>query len=143
MKPYPVVVMLAVQVILCVLLVTVGGALLWIGLRGVRGTLPMNQRVGVRTAATLRSEEAFELGNRAAGPTVAAGGAAAVLAGVSLPMLASVISVVLVTVLGLVGGFALMVVGGLIGNRAAEALPVPEPAGGCGGCPGGCCATLS
>lgn len=136
-RPYPVQVM-AVQVILCALLVVLGAALVFIGWRGLRSQLPPNRYVGVRTPATLRSEEAFELGNRVAAPAMLAGGAVAILAGVSEPLLTTVTSAVLVAVLGIVGAFALMVVGGVLGNKAAEAIPAPASAG-CAGCPGGCC----
>jgi uncharacterized membrane protein len=129
----------AVQVILCALLVLGGAALLFLGFRGLRGQLVRNRYVGVRTPAAMRSEDAFELANRAAGPAMLAGGAIAVLAGVSMPMLAATSSVVMVAVFGLVGAFALMTVGGVVGNRAAEAMPAPAPAAGCGGCAGGCC----
>ncbi|GAA4865264.1 SdpI family protein [Saccharopolyspora cebuensis] len=132
--------MLAVQVILCALLLVGGIALLYVGLRGWRGRLARNRFVGVRTPAALRGEEAFALANRVASPANIAGGAVAVLAGISLPALASTASVLLVGALGLVGAVVLQAVGGVMGNRAAEAMPAPAPAvGGCGGCAGGCC----
>ncbi|KAA5836242.1 SdpI family protein [Saccharopolyspora hirsuta] len=135
--------MLAVQVILCAILVLGGAALLLLGFRGLRGQLPRNRYVGVRTPAAMSSDEAFELANRAAAPAMLAGGAAAVLAGVSVPMLASTFSVVMISVLGLVGAFALMTAGGVVGNRAAEAMPAPAPAaGGCSGCACGGCSAL-
>lgn len=130
---------MAVQVILCALLVVAGAALVFIGWRGLRGQLPPNRYVGVRTPATMRSEEAFELGNRVGSPAMLAGGAVAILAGVAEPLLSTGFSAALVAVLGIVGAFALMVVGGVLGNRAAEGLPDPIPAAGCGGCAGGCC----
>ncbi len=136
-RSYPVQVM-AVQMVLCALLVVLGAALVFIGWRGLRSQLPPNRYVGVRTPATLRSEEAFELGNRVAAPAMLAGGAVAILAGASEPLLSTTTSAVVVAVLGIAGAFALMVVGGVLGNRAAEAIPAPVAAG-CGGCPGGCC----
>lgn len=131
--------MLAVQVILCAVLILGGAALLLLGFRGLRGSLPLNTYVGVRTPAAMRSEEAFELANRAAGPAMLAAGAIAALAGASMPALASGFSVAMVAVLGLVGAFVLMTLGGVVGNRAAETVPAPAQAGGCGGCAGGCC----
>ncbi|QUH05654.1 SdpI family protein [Saccharopolyspora erythraea] len=142
MEPYPVLVTLAVQVILCAVLVLGGAALLFVGWRGLRGQLARNRYAGVRTPATLRSEEAFELANRAAAPAYLAAGATGVLAGAALPALATTFSVVLVAVIGVVGAFGLQVVGGVFGNRAAEAMPEPAPAAGCGGCAGGCCSAL-
>ncbi|SEG85081.1 SdpI/YhfL protein family protein [Saccharopolyspora kobensis] len=133
---------LAVQVILCAILVLGGAALMLLGFRGLRGQLPRNRYVGVRTPAAMSSDQAFEVANRAAGPAMLAGGAAAVLAGASLPMLASTFSVVMISVFGLVGAFVLMTAGGVLGNRAAEAMPAPAAAGGCSGCAGGCCSAL-
>ncbi|WP_433870709.1 SdpI family protein [Saccharopolyspora sp. CA-218241] len=66
--------MLAVQVILCALLLVGGIALLYVGLRGWRGRLARNRFVGVRTPAALRGEEAFALANRVAAPANIAGG---------------------------------------------------------------------
>ena len=120
---------MAVQVILSALLVVAGAALVFIGWRGLRGQLPPNRYVGVRTPATLRSEAAFELGNRVAGPAMLAGGAVAILAGVSEPLLNTAFSAVLVAVLGIVGAFALMVVGdgkGKVGYGLGKAAEVPE-----------------
>jgi uncharacterized membrane protein len=133
--------MLAVQVIFGVILVGAGTALLLIGWRGVRGRLRPNRYAGVRTEATLRSEAAFEIGNRAAGPALIAAGAVGLLCGASLPLLPALSSVVLVTVIGVIGGFALMTIGGLVGNRAAQAVPQPSTAG-CAGCTGAGCGAV-
>lgn len=136
--------MLAVQVILCAVLVLGGVALLTLGFRGLRGRLPRNTYVGVRTPAAMRSEEAFQLANRTAGPAMLAAGGIAALAGIAQPMLATGFTVAMVAIIGLIGAFALMTVGGLIGNRAAETVPAPSrvnpsPCGPCTGCAGGCC----
>jgi hypothetical protein len=134
-------VILAVQVICCVALVVTGGVLLFIGWRGVRGQLAPNRYAGVRTPATLRSDQAFEIGNRAAGPAFIGAGAVWFIAGISLPMLPGWSTVLLVAVLGALGGFVLMAVGGVMGNRAAAALPEPTSSG-CAGCACGCCSAL-
>ncbi|MFC7342555.1 SdpI family protein [Saccharopolyspora griseoalba] len=133
--------MLAVQVILCAVLVLGGAALLTLGFRGLRGRLPRNTYVGVRTPAAMRSEEAFELANRAAGPAMLGAGGVAVLSGVAMPALATGFTVAMVAVIGLVGAFALMTVGGVVGNRAAETVPAPSRVNPspCAGCAGGCC----
>lgn len=136
--------MLAVQVILCAVLVLGGAALLTLGLRGLRGRLPRNTYVGVRTPAAMRSEEAFELANRAAGPAMASAGVVAALSGIAQPMLATGFTVAMVAIIGSVGAFALMIMGGVAGNRAAETVPAPSrvnpsPCGPCAGCAGGCC----
>jgi hypothetical protein len=108
-----------------------------VGGLGLRGTLRRNRFFGVRTAAAMRSDEAFTLANRVSGlPTVVAGvvgmlGAATSLALHSIVPLA----------VGVVGMLAIVVAGAATGTRAADALPEPEPTlpAGCAGCAcGGC-----
>lgn len=118
----------------------VGGvALLVVGALGLTGRLPRNRYAGVRTAATLRSEEAFRLGNKVAGlPTIAAGAIGVLGAGAGWltdPLLA--------TILSAAGLLTLTVAGGVLGSKAAAAVPDPEPElpAGCKGCQcgsGGC-----
>lgn len=119
--------------------VLVGGiAVLITGIAGLRARLPRNRFVGVRTPATMRDDDAFALGNQVAAPATIASGAVLALTGASTPLLGSA----LVLAIGLVGGVGLLLAGGLVGNRAAAALPEPASAGGCGGCAGGCCGAL-
>ncbi len=127
---------LTVVIILCAVLLLGGSALLVVGWRGLRGRLPRNRYAGVRTPATLCSDEAFELGNRVAAPAILAAGGVSAVSGVVLPGLPSLTSVVVVAVLGLIGVVVLTGVGGVLGNRAASAMPEPQPSGGCGNC---CC----
>lgn len=110
-----------------VLLLVAGGALLCVGLLGWQRRLPRNRFAGVRTSATLRSEAAFVAANRVAAPPVlAAGGicaAGGALAGATGgPALAAIVGV---TGAGTIG---LLIAGGLLGHRAATALP------SCAGC---------
>ncbi|MPY97697.1 MAG: hypothetical protein GEU97_06780 [Actinophytocola sp.] len=110
------------------LLVGVGGFLGW------QGRLSRDRGTGVRTEATLRSDEAFAVGNKVAGlPTMAAGvvGIAGGLAALAMP---SALGTTLAAVFSVVGLLGLLAAGGVLGNRAAAAVPEPEPAGGCGGC---------
>lgn len=133
------VLVLAVQIILSAVLVIGGLAVLVTAFRGIRGQLPRNRYAGVRTAATMRDDQAFELGNRVAAPATLAGGAASLLCGLALPALPSLTTVIMVALLGALGLLVLMAIGGTLGHRAAASLPEPAAAGGCGGCPGGCC----
>ena len=141
----------AVQITAAVVLVLSGLAVLITGWRGLRGTLPPNRFVGVRTSATMSSDEAYRVGNRAAGPATTAGGAVALVVGACLPAVPGVVSGIVLLVVGIVGTVFLMGVGGVIGHRAAEAMssgptgPTESagPAGGCSGCAGGCCSALS
>ena len=48
-------------------IVTVTGVLAWLG------RLPRNRLAGVRTRATMRSDQAFRIGNRAAAPALTIG----------------------------------------------------------------------
>lgn len=131
-------VVVAVIPILAGLLVGVGGY------QAYRGRLSRQGVGGVRTSATLRSDEAFAAGNRIGGiPTMAAGviGVGAGLAAFAMP---SLLGAVVAAVLGLAGLAGLITAGVVAGNRVAAAVPEPAPAAGCGGCAcgaGGCAAT--
>ncbi|HVW42267.1 MAG TPA: SdpI family protein [Amycolatopsis sp.] len=116
----------------------------WGGLLGWREKLPRDRGAGVRTAATLRSDDAFRIANKVAGlPTITAGvvGIFAGVAGLAMP---STAGLVIATVLGLVGMVVLVVAGGLLGHRAALAVPEPAPApAGCAGCACGGCSAVA
>lgn len=121
-----------------VVLLVAGAGLLTVGLLGWKRRLPRNRFAGIRTPATLRSEAAFSAANRVAAPPVLAAGAICVAAslltlGASGPALAVIVGV---AVAGTVG---LLLAGGLLGHRAATAMP--PPTGGCAGCTcsGGSC----
>lgn len=117
--------------------VLAGLALAGVGLLGLRERLPRNRFAGVRTAATMRDERAFRLANKIAGlPTIVAG-VVGVLAGVAGYLAGSV----LVLAVGIAGLIAITVGAGVLGHRAAAALPEPkpEPPAGCGGCGCGNC----
>lgn len=116
-----------------------GGALIAVAWLSFQGKLPRNRYVGVRTPATLRSDEAFDVGNRVAAPATAVGGVVALISAVAMVVTGSGTTGLVLAVGGVVGAFSLVFAAGVLGNRAAEAVPAPEAAGGCGGCPGGCC----
>lgn len=108
-------------------LLLAGVALVVVGALGWRGRLPRNRFAGVRTAATMRSPEAFAVANRVAGPpTVAAGVVLAVGGGFSAAATGPAAAVV--AAVGTVGGLALVVAGGLLGHRSAIALAGVVPA---------------
>lgn len=114
----------------------------WGGMLGWRERLPRSRGAGVRTAATMRSDEAFRIANKVAGlPTVVAG-LVGVLAGVAGLFMPPVAGPIVASLIGLVGVFALVAGGGLLGHRAAEAVPMPVTAG-CSGCACGGCAVLT
>ncbi len=114
----------------------VGLALGAVGALGWRERLPRNRFAGVRTPATLRSDRTFRVANKIAGPPVAAAGAVGVLTGA-----AGLVAGLVVATVGFVGMVGIAVAGGVLGHRAAEALPDEQPdlPDGCKGCQcGGC-----
>lgn len=124
-----------------VVLLVLGLPLLAVGMLGLSGRLPRNRFAGVRTPASLRSEEAFRVANRVGGLPIAVAGA--LLGGGGVLVLASPGTAVALVVglLALVGGVLLAMAGGTLGDRAASLVPQPVRAGGCGGCCGGGCAS--
>lgn len=132
-----------VNIVLSVVLGVLGVALGAVGLLGLQGKLRRNRFFGVRTAAALRDEETFALANRVAGVPSIAAGAVAVVSGT----MAFVMSDLAVTagIIGLVGALTIAYAGGVLGHRAAEALPEPVKPKGCGGCAcgGGGCSPLA
>jgi hypothetical protein len=114
----------------------------WGGLLGWREKLPRARGAGVRTAATMRSDEAFRVGNKVAGLPTLVGGLIGILGGVAGLVMPTTGGLVVAVIVALLGLFALLVGGGVLGNKAAAA--VPEPSNippGCTGCAcgaGGC-----
>jgi hypothetical protein len=114
----------------------------WGGFLGWREKLPRDRGAGVRTAATMRSDEAFRVGNKVAGLPTLVGGLIGVVGGVAGLLMPDTAGLVVATIVGLIGLFALLVGGGVLGDKAASAVPEPSniPAG-CTGCAcgaGGC-----
>lgn len=115
----------------------------WGGYLGWRGKLPRDRGAGVRTPATLASDEAFAVANKVAGLPTMVGGLIGVIGGAAGLAMPNTTGLVLAAVVGLLGMIVLVAGGGLLGHRAAGAVPAPAPApaGGCGGCAcgaGGC-----
>lgn len=132
-----------VQFVAGALVIVAGTALGVTGWLGWRGALPRNRFVGVRTPVTMASDEAFQVGNRVAGPVLVAAGAIAVLGGLAALVAASrsadspsdASPSALVVVLGVVttGVLGLALAGGVLGSRAAAAI-APSPPGPCADC---------
>jgi len=114
----------------------------WGGLLGWREKLPRDRGAGVRTVATLRSDEAFRLANRVAGLPTMVAGAVGIVAGIAGLLMPGVAGVLIATVIGLAGMFVLVAGGGVLGHRAAATVPPPAPEvpAGCAGCACGGCA---
>jgi SdpI/YhfL family protein len=120
------------------LLVLAGVALLAVAVLGARSRLRRNRFAGVRTTATLASDEAFVLANRVGAAPIGAAGAVALAGGVVL--LAGGPGPVLwtVAVICLLGTLVLTGVGGVLGDRAAARLTPPPAEAGCAGACAGC-----
>ena len=69
-------------ILLGLLLIAAGVILLEVGRRSKAGTLRRNWIVGVRTSATLHSDEAWNIAHRVAGSTLQVGAVAPIAAGV-------------------------------------------------------------
>jgi hypothetical protein len=126
-------------VILASVLAAVGVIVAVLGVLGLAERLPMNRVAGVRTAATLRDAETFRIGNRVAGLPILVAGLVGVLGGVlgiALPAGGLVAGIVAAA-----GMVAIASAGGIIGHKAALAVPEPEPElpAGCAGCACGNC----
>ncbi|WP_329788419.1 SdpI family protein [Lentzea sp. DG1S-22] len=131
------------NIVLSVVLGVLGVALGAVGLLGLQGKLRRNRFVGVRTAAALRDEETFALANRVAGVPNIAAGVVAIVSGAMAFVMADL--AITAGVIGLVGALTIAFAGGIVGSRAAEALPEPVKPKGCGGCAcsGGGCSPLA
>ena len=117
-------------------LVLAGAALLVIAFLGARGALPRNRFAGVRTAATLVSEQAFAVANKVAAPLVGAAGAVAVVGGGALLATPSGALGWVLLAVAAVGTVVLAGMGGALGDRAAQG--VEEPPAACSGVCAGC-----
>ncbi|NRQ36411.1 hypothetical protein HII36_31930 [Nonomuraea sp. NN258] len=109
------------------LFVFTGLAAAVVGFLGLAERLPRNNLAGVRTRTTMRSDAAFRAANKAAGvPTLATGGVAVAgaVAVWLLPTEDGALAAVLVSVAGML---ALTILGGVMGLRAAQALPDRRP----------------
>ena len=112
-----------------------------VGVLGFLERLPRNRFGGVRTPATLRDDETFRVGNKVAGLPIAVAGLVGIVGGAAAFAMRGVGGVLVTSLVGLVGMVAIAAGGGVLGHRAAEAVPEPAPElpDGCKGCAcGGC-----
>jgi len=129
------------RIILLLVLIAFGMPFVVVGALGWRERLARGGRLGVRTPAAMRNDEAFRLANRVAGLPVLVAGVVAALGGVAAFVLPDTVASVVAAGTGLVGAVAIARAGGVVGDRAAGALPKPVPPQ-CVGCACGGCASL-
>lgn len=129
---------LSVRIVLGSLLVLSGLTLLVVAALGLRRRLPRNRWVGVRTAATMRSNAAFTVANQVAAAPMAAAGAVATAGGATLLARADGGLAWALLAVSLVGATVLAGLGGVAGDRAASMVqPAPLTPSPCAGtCPG-------
>lgn len=137
---YPGQVPLTLRVIAGSVLVLAGILLLTVGVLGAGSRLRRNRWIGIRTAATLRSDAAFAHGHRAGAVPAAAAGAVALVGGAAVLLGGDAAAPVwVVLVISVIGAFGLACVAAVVGDRAAAAVAVTATApqgclGACAGC---------
>ncbi|WP_137725688.1 SdpI family protein [Prescottella subtropica] len=117
---------IGLRIVLC-LTFTIGGALIVWALRSAAsGRLRRNHYVGIRTATTMASDEAWTVAHRAGRPLTETGGWLMIVAGLAalVPMPESALTTVTVAGVVALGGFT--GAGAWVGIRAARALPGDE-----------------
>lgn len=130
---------MTLRIVLLVLPVAYGVPLFVVGVLGWRQRLSKAGRLGVRTQAALRDEETFLLANRVAGLPGMVAGAVAALGGIAAITVPTTVGSVVAAVIGLVGAVLIARAGGVLGTRAAAAVPAPTACGGsCLGCASVC-----
>jgi uncharacterized membrane protein len=115
-----------------------------VGFLGLTERLPRNRFGGVRTEATMRTDDTFRVANKVAGLPLLVAGLVAVLGGVAGFFMPSTAGTIIAAAIGLAGLLVIAMAGGVLANRAAAAMPVekpkPEVPAGCTGCKCGTCA---
>jgi uncharacterized membrane protein len=101
-----------------VILIVLGALVVVTGVLGAIGRLPRNRLAGVRTSATMRSNEAFAIGNRVAAPAIILGGVAA-MAGGAVALFVSSSAANICELIAVLVMAALAILGGVRGSRAA------------------------
>ncbi|NLG55619.1 MAG: SdpI family protein [Rhodococcus sp.] len=124
--------MLIVSIVLFTLAIVVAG----VAVAGLTQRLPRNRWAGVRTPATLRDDETFALANRVAGPTLLATAGLFVMGGLGALIIGGPLGAG-VAVGAVIVGALTAGAGGMLGAKAAAALPTPDT-GACGNSCGGC-----
>lgn len=104
------------------LLLAAGLLIAAVAVKGWRGDLARNRVVGVRTPATLASDEAWKVAHRLAGPWMVAGSLGAIVPGAILLFRPSNGSAQAVIMIGLAVMVALVIAGGAVGSMGAARL---------------------
>jgi hypothetical protein len=111
--------MTAVVILLGLVVIASGGALIWVAAASWQGRLQRNWAAGIRTASTMRSDEAFAVANKAGAPFAGAGGVVMALGGL-LAMVVPRHLFGLPLFSGVIIGLALCIAGAVVGVRACR-----------------------
>lgn len=105
-----------------------GAVIVWTARAGASGRLRRNELVGIRTAATLASDEAWAAAHRAGARRTEIGGWCAIATGVSALLPLPVTALVVIALVGtcVLGGFT--TAGAVADVRAAKAIAPPTRA---------------
>ncbi|WP_026918104.1 SdpI family protein [Gordonia shandongensis] len=122
------------SIVVSVVALVLAAVWLGVGVAGLTGTLRRNRWVGVRSVETMRSEEAFALAGRVAGPGFV--GASVILAVAGALGVAFDRWGFLFALFGIVVALLVISAIGTMAIAAARTVP-PTDEGGCGCCSGG------
>lgn len=128
-------------VYLAVVPVVAGLLIAAVGFLGLTERLPRNRFGGVRTAEAMRSAETFRVANKVAGLPLLVAGLVGVLGGAAGFLMPTTAGTIVAATIGLAGLVVIAIGGGVLGHRAAAAVPEPKPEvpAGCAGCQCGTC----
>ncbi|BCJ70259.1 SdpI family protein [Polymorphospora rubra] len=115
--------LLVAKVILAVVMALSGALIVWAARATASGRLGRNEAVGIRTASTLSSDQAWLAAHRAARSVTEAAGWSAVATAVVVPFTPGPGQLVTVVGIGTAALLVLALVGARRGVRAATALP--------------------
>lgn len=104
------------------LLLGAGLLIVAVAVKGWRGDLARNKMVGIRTPATMASDEAWHVAHRLAGPWMIAGSLGAIVPGAVLLFRPTNGTATATIMIGLAVMVALVIAGGGIGSMAAARL---------------------
>ncbi|MGI9666043.1 MAG: SdpI family protein [Acidimicrobiia bacterium] len=102
------------------LLVVAGVALVGIGIAALRGALPLQGIVGIRTKATMESQQAWDAAHQAGGGWVIAAGAVFALGGVAVMFAETEDEAAWISLGAALVGLIPVLIGGFLGHRAAQ-----------------------
>ena len=115
-----------VAVFLGLLLIVTAGILWYVGVRSTSGTLSRNHLVGIRTYATLESDEAWDAAHRAGGPWLKVAAVGPALAGIVVLLRPNNGVGLAATLIGLAWLVGWVIASGVRGSRAANAIDSPD-----------------